>query len=76
MIAAGNAINLAVPNCTNRKAATILRTLRRYGAHVDHLATTFGAVIVHPSWLTWWSRVWVAIRLRLHNLSNDTVVPG
>src|SRR5438477_347183 len=34
MIAAGNANSLAVPNCMKRNAATIRRTLSRYGARV------------------------------------------
>src|SRR5437773_12070322 len=38
MIAAGNAISLAVPTCVNRKAATILRMLSRYGARVPQRA--------------------------------------
>src|SRR6266545_210743 len=49
MIAAGNAINLAVPNCMKRKAAMIRRALSSCGAQLRHLATTFGAVMVHSS---------------------------
>src|ERR1051325_9975575 len=48
MMAAGNANTLAVPTCMNRKAATILRMLRRYGAQVDHLATTLASDTVRP----------------------------
>jgi hypothetical protein len=47
-MAAGNPISLAVPTCMNRKAATILRMLRRYGAQVDHLATTLASDTVRP----------------------------
>jgi len=49
MMAAGNANSLAVPNCTKRNAATIRRTLSRYGAHVGHLAGMLGAVMIRVS---------------------------
>src|SRR5437763_4712309 len=39
MMAAGNAISLAVPTCVNRNAATILRMLSRYGARDCQRAT-------------------------------------
>src|SRR5437879_2893770 len=51
MIAAGNANSLAVPNCMKRNAATIRRTLSRYGARVGHFAVMLGAVIVRVSLL-------------------------
>src|SRR5213082_2350672 len=46
MMAAGNANSLAVPNCMNRNAATIRRTLSRYGARVGHFAPMPGAVMM------------------------------
>src|SRR5881396_4118775 len=49
MMAAGNANSLAVPNCMKRKAATIRRTLSRYGAHVGHFAVMLGAVMIRVS---------------------------
>src|SRR5438128_7542429 len=49
MMAAGNANSLAVPNCMKRNAATIRRTLSRYGAHVDHFAGMLGAVMIRVS---------------------------
>src|SRR2546422_716324 len=49
MMAAGNANSLAVPNCMKRNAATIRRTLSRYGAHVGHFAGMLGAVMIRVS---------------------------
>src|SRR2546421_9275997 len=49
MMAAGNASSLAVPNCMKRKAATIRRTLSRYGARVGHFAVMPGAVMKRVS---------------------------
>src|SRR5437867_7485483 len=49
MMAAGNANSLAVPNCMKRKAATIRRTLSRYGARVGHFAAMLGAVMIRVS---------------------------
>src|SRR5205814_7610511 len=49
MMAAGNANSLAVPNCMKRNAATIRRTLSRYGAHVGHFAGMPGAVMIRVS---------------------------
>src|SRR5437667_401598 len=48
-MAAGNPTSFAVPTCMKRKAATIRRMLRRYGAQLDHLVTRFAAVMVRPS---------------------------
>src|SRR6266496_3804924 len=49
MMAAGNANSLAVPNCMNRNAATIRRTLSKYGARVGHFVTMLGAVKIRVS---------------------------
>src|SRR2546423_13878026 len=48
MMAAGNAKILAVPNCMNRKAATIRSTLKSCGARVDQLRTKLDTVMVIP----------------------------
>src|SRR3989449_7021858 len=49
MMAAGNANSLAVPNCMKRKAATIRRTLSKYGARVGNFAGMLGAVMIGVS---------------------------
>src|SRR2546422_10694704 len=49
MMAAGNANSLAVPNCMKRKAATIRRTLSKYGARVGHFAAMLRAVMIRVS---------------------------
>ncbi len=49
MMAAGNANSLADPNCMKRNAATIRRTLSRYGARVGHFAAMLGAVMIRVS---------------------------
>src|SRR5207245_10972696 len=49
MMAAGNANSLAVPNCMKRKAATIRRTLSKYGARVGHFAAMLVAVMIRVS---------------------------
>src|SRR6266567_4737974 len=40
---------VAVPNCMKRNAATIRRTLSRYGARVGHFVTMLGAVMIRVS---------------------------
>src|SRR6266516_1336861 len=55
MMAAGNANSLAVPNCMKRNAATIRRTLSKYGARVGHFVTMLGAVMIRVSLSGLWN---------------------